>query len=92
MAEGMKLRIPIQEMIKQVMVQLKYEEIASWLATHRTPLFFTHKDGFTVLDQKYIDKHPKLKKALESTVKDIQAQKKKAEAKVQQGKGISYIG
>ena len=50
-----EVRIPIDQVIKRIMVQLKYEEIGSWLITHNVPLFYAHKNGFTIIDKKYID-------------------------------------
>lgn len=69
--------ISIDKLLKSVLVQLKLEEIGSWLVTHNTPLFYAHKKGFTIIDGKYIENHPELKKVLEKTVEDIENQKKK---------------
>jgi len=72
-----ELKINLPETIKQAMIQVKYEEIGSWLITHGTPLFYAHKNGFTVVDTKYIDEHPDLKKALESLVEEIKKAREK---------------
>jgi|GEM_PF-3345414 len=63
--------IPLTDIMKKAIVQVKYEEIGSWLAMHRTPLFYAHKNGFTVVDQNYIDTHKDLKKALDKMAKDL---------------------
>lgn len=74
--EGIQ-KISIDSLLKRVMVQMKYEEIGSWLITHNVPLFYAHKNGFTIIDKKYIEEHPKLKKMLDDTVKDIQKRNQK---------------
>ena len=70
--------INIVDVVKQAHIQLKYEEIGSWLAAHRTPLFYAHDKGFSVVDAKFIDKRKWLKDALTKMVKDIEKQKPKA--------------
>ena len=90
--------IDLVQVIKQSIVQVKYEEIGSWLSTHRTPLFYAHEKGLTVVDQKFIDERPWLKKALDKLLKDIEANKQKIIAKTQtinpvdERKDVGYIG
>lgn len=74
--------ISIGQLMKKVMVQLKYEEIGSWLATHNVPLFYAHEKGFTVIDKEYIENHPKLKEVLEETVKNIEKKKEKKKEEI----------
>ena len=61
----------------KILVQIKYEEMGSWLVTHGISLFYAHKKGFTIIDKKYIDDHPKLKKILDQTIKDIEKSRNK---------------
>jgi len=86
--------INIVDVVKQAMVQVKYEEIGSWLATHGTPLFYAHKSGFSVVDQKFIDKYPNLKKELDKMVKIINKKKSKPKTKApeEKSKDLGYIG
>jgi len=93
------MKVDIRDVLKQALLQMKYEEIGSWLASHRTPIFYAHKKGFSVIDQKYIDAHPKLKKVLDDVVKDIQKKHKNAISKMQKKavkmtdvKDLGYIG
>ena len=74
------------------MIQIKYEEIGSWLAAHRTPLFYAHKDGFSVVDQKFIEKHPNLKKELDKMVKKINTKKLTPKEPEQKKEKAEYIG
>jgi len=72
-----EIRVPIDQIIKKILVQIKYEEMGSWLVTHGIYLFYAHKKGFTIIDKKYIDDHPKLKKILDQTIKDIEKSRNK---------------
>ncbi|UCD04437.1 MAG: hypothetical protein JSW73_02280 [Candidatus Woesearchaeota archaeon] len=93
MKEEEKKFVPIDAVIKRALIQMKYEEIGSWFMTHNVPLFYAHKKGFTIVDQKYIDKHPKLKKILDETVKDIRKRNKKLVDTKKKGiKDSSYFG
>ncbi len=90
--------INILDVIKQASVQIKYEEMGSWLATHNTPLFFAHEKGFSVVDKNFIEKRPWLKDALKKMVDEIEIEKKKstghgaADGKVIEKEKIGYIG
>ena len=89
------VQLDIREVIRQAIVQVKLEELGSWLSTHGTPVFYAHKNGFTVIDQKYLDSHPVLKKELEKVVKSVRkkGQGKKAGNKVKSAEQkVSYIG
>ncbi len=74
--EQIPRQINLLDVVKQSMVQVKYEEIGSWLATHRTPLFYAHKAGFSVIDEKFIESRPWLKKALKKMVDEVTKEKK----------------
>ncbi|MBI4095508.1 MAG: hypothetical protein HY438_01455 [DPANN group archaeon] len=88
--------INILDVIKQAGVQIKYEEMGSWLATHNTPLFFAHERGFSVVDKSFIEKRPWLKDALKKMVDDIESEKKKisepAVGKIIDREKVGYIG
>ena len=85
--------ISIDVLLKRVMIQLKYEEIGSWLLTHNIPLFYSHDRGFTIVDKKYIENHPKLKKVLDETVKDVEEKNKKTtEKKIKSKTNSNYFG
>lgn len=85
--------VNIVDVVKQAHIQLKYEEIGSWLATHRTPLFFCHDKGFSVVDAKFIDKRKWLTEALAKMVKEIEKQKPAMEIpKTQEETSAGYIG
>jgi hypothetical protein len=73
------IEVNVVDVVKQAMIGIKYEEIGSWLATHRTPLFYAHKEGLTVVDQKFIDERDWLKKALAKLVEEVNALRKKRE-------------
>ncbi|MBD3263020.1 hypothetical protein GF374_01420 [Candidatus Woesearchaeota archaeon] len=80
--------------VKKAVVQVKYEEIGSWLMTHNTPLFYAHKNGFSVVDKKFIDKHPNLKKELDKMVKKInkkRAKSQKAGKPIKKQEDLGYI-
>jgi len=85
--------VNIIDVVKQAIVQVKYEEIGSWLVMHKTPLFYAHKHGFSVVDQKFLDEHPKLKKELDKMVEELTKKKvpKKTKA-VKESKSVEYIG
>ena len=85
--------IPIDAILKRALVQLKYEEIGSWFMSHNVPLFYAHDKGFTIIDKKYIEEHPKLKKILDDTVKDIKKRNEKLlNTKTKGKKDSNYFG
>ena len=90
--------INILDVIKQASVQIKYEEMGSWLVTHNTPLFFAHERGFSIVDKGFIDKRPWLRESLKKMVDEIEAEKKKAaanepsEGKIIEKEKVGYIG
>lgn len=86
--------INIVDIVKQAIVQVKYEEIGSWLVMHKTPLFYAHKGGFSVVDNKFIDSHSSLKKELDKMVTEITAkkQKPKAPSSKKKDEDVGYIG
>ncbi|MBI2040634.1 MAG: hypothetical protein HYT16_00890 [DPANN group archaeon] len=88
--------INVLDVIKQASVQIKYEEMGSWLATHNTPLFFAHERGFSVVDKNFIEKRQWLKDALKKMVDDIESEKKKfaepAIGKIIDREKVGYIG
>ena len=65
-------KISLTDVVKQSVVQIKMEEIGSWLATHRTPLFYAHKKGFTVIDEKFIEENKWLKRTLSKMLKVLE--------------------
>ncbi len=69
------MQINIVDVVKQANIQLKYEEIGSWLATHKTPLFYCHEKGFSVVDAKFIEDRKWLKDTLVKMVREIEKQK-----------------
>lgn len=69
-------KISLTDVVKQSVVQIKMEEIGSWLATHRTPLFYAHKKGFTVIDEKFIEENKWLKRTLSKMLKVLEEKKK----------------
>lgn len=72
-----KKTLSIDKILRKALVQLKLEEIGSWLVTHNTPLFYAHKKGFTLLDTKFLEEHPELKKVLDKTIEEVEKKKKK---------------
>ena len=85
------VKLDIRDVLKQAMVQLKYEEMGAWLNSHGISLLYSHENGFTVVDKKYLEENPKLKKELDKMIKDIQ--KKIANSAVQKGPSeVEYIG
>jgi len=90
--------INILDVIKQASVQMKYEEMGSWLVTHNTPLFFAHDRGFSIVDKGFIDKRPWLRESLKKMVDEIEIEKKRAapadpaEGKIIEKEKVGYIG
>jgi len=84
--------INIVDIVKQAIVQIKYEEIGSWLTAHRTPLFYAHKEGFSVVDQKFIESRPKLKAELDKMVKEITKKRTTKIPKQPKKEEVGYIG
>ena len=78
------MQINLVDVVKQASVQIKYEEIGSWLATHKTPLFWCHDKGFTIVDKSFIDDRSWLKKALGRMVDEIEEQKQQKVQQAQQ--------
>ena len=78
------MQINLVDVVKQASVQIKYEEIGSWLSTHKTPLFWCHERGFSIVDKNFIEDRPWLKKALGRMVKEIEEQKAQKQQQVQQ--------
>ncbi|MGB9675380.1 MAG: hypothetical protein ACPLYW_02150 [Candidatus Nanoarchaeia archaeon] len=74
-SEPQIIQVNLVDVIKQAAVQMKYEEIGSWLVTHNTPLFWCHEKGFTIVDKNFIEKRSWLKRALNRMVKEIEEQK-----------------
>lgn len=84
--------INIVDIVKQAIVQVKYEEIGSWLVMHKTPLFYAHKNGFSVVDHKFLDSHPKLKKELDKMVAEITKKKPESVQVKKNNESAEYIG
>ncbi|HKZ49817.1 MAG TPA: hypothetical protein VJ110_02340 [Candidatus Nanoarchaeia archaeon] len=80
---GVPMQINLVDVVKQASVQIKYEEIGSWLVMHKTPLFWCHDKGLSIVDAQFIDERLWLKKALGRMVKEIEEQRTQ---KVQQAK------
>lgn len=76
MEQKKPMHINLVDVVKQASVQIKYEEIGSWLATHKTPLFWCHDKGFSIVDKTFIDDRAWLKRALNRMVKEIEEKKK----------------
>ena len=74
--------VNVNAVIKQTLVQLKYEEFGSWLRAHNLALFYAHKKGFTLIDNKFIDEHKSLKKVLDKVVKELEKTKQKPKTKI----------
>jgi hypothetical protein len=72
---GVPMQINLVDVVKQASVQIKYEEIGSWLVMHKTPLFWCHDKGLSIVDAKFIEERPWLKKALGRMVKEIEEQR-----------------
>ena len=84
------MQINLVDVVKQASVQMKYEEIGSWLMMHKTPLFFCHDKGLSIVDMNFIDNRPWLKKAMSRMIKEIDDMKQKVQQQVQgQQQGIS---
>ena len=91
------MQINLVDVVKQAAVQMKYEEIGSWLATHKTPLFWCHEKGFTIVDKSFIEERSWLKKAMGRLVTEIEEKKqqKQTETKVstpEEKEDHAYIG
>lgn len=69
--QGPVMQVNLVDVVKQAAVQMKYEEIGSWLMMHKTPLFFCHEKGLSIVDRNFIDSRLWLKKALNKLVKEI---------------------
>ncbi len=74
MAEA--VQIDIRDVLKQAMHQFKLEEISAWMRAHGTTLFFLHEKGFTMINKSFLEKHPKLKKELDSILKEVEMKEK----------------
>jgi hypothetical protein len=77
------MQVNLVDVVKQANVQMKYEEIGSWLMMHKTPLFFCHDKGLSIVDKNFIDDRPWLKKALTKLVNEIDEHRKKAQQPAQ---------
>jgi fructose-specific phosphotransferase system component IIB len=82
--QGPVMQVNLVDVVKQAAVQMKYEEIGSWLMMHKTPLFFCHDKGLSIVDRNFIDDRLWLKKAMSRMIKEIDEMKQKA---VQQAQG-----
>ena len=69
------MQINLVDVVKQAAVQMKYEEIGSWLATHKTPLFWCHEKGFTIVDKSFIEERSWRKKAMGRLVTESEEKK-----------------
>ena len=69
------MQINLVDVVKQASIQMKYEEIGSWLVMHKTPLFWCHEKGLSIVDSNFIDQRPWLKKALNRMITEIEEQK-----------------
>jgi len=78
------MQINLVDVVKQASVQIKYEEIGSWLLMHKTPLFWCHDKGISIVDVKFIEERPWLKKALNRMTKEIDEQKQQKAQQAQQ--------
>ena len=78
------MQVNLIDVVKQANVQMKYEEIGSWLMMHKTPLFFCHDKGLSIVDRNFIEDRPWLKKAMNKMIKEIDEMKQKAQQQVQQ--------
>ncbi len=98
------MQINLVDVVKQAAVQMKYEEIGSWLMMHKTPLFFCHEKGLSIVDKKFIDDRLWLKKALNKLITEIDEQRAKmqqqaqpkenpvSESKVEKAEKTGYFG
>jgi len=78
-AQPQIMQVNLVDVVKQAAVQMKYEEIGSWLMMHKTPLFFCHDKGLSIVDKNFIDSRPWLKKAMNKMIKEIDEMKQKAQ-------------
>ncbi len=81
--QGPVMQVNLVDVVKQAAVQMKYEEIGSWLMMHKTPLFFCHDKGLSIVDRNFIDDRLWLKKAMSRMIKEIDEMKQKAVQQVQ---------
>lgn len=77
------MQVNLVDVVKQASVQMKYEEIGSWLMMHKTPLFFCHEKGLSIVDRNFIDERLWLKKALNRLVSEIDAHRQGVQQKAQ---------
>jgi hypothetical protein len=82
------MQVNLVDVVKQANVQMKYEEIGSWLMMHKTPLFFCHDKGLSIVDRNFIEDRPWLKKALNKMIKEIDEMKQKAQQQMQQAQTV----
>jgi hypothetical protein len=78
------MQINLIDIVKQAAIQMKYEEIGSWLMMHKTPLFFCHDKGISIVDKTFIEQRPWLKRSLNRMIKEIDEMKQKAVQQAQQ--------
>jgi hypothetical protein len=86
-AQPQVMQINLVDVVKQANVQMKYEEIGSWLMMHKTPLFFCHDKGLSIVDRNFIEDRPWLKKAMSKMIKEIDEMKQKSQQGQQQVPG-----
>jgi hypothetical protein len=77
------MQINLVDVVKQASVQMKYEEIGSWLMMHKTPLFFCHDKGLSIVDKSFIEERPWLKKALGKMITEIDEHRAKMQQQAQ---------
>jgi hypothetical protein len=82
-AQPQVMQINLVDVVKQASVQMKYEEIGSWLMMHKTPLFFCHEKGLSIVDKSFIEDRPWLKKALGKMIKEIDEHRTKLQQQAQ---------
>ena len=82
------MQVNLVDVVKQANVQMKYEEIGSCLMMHKTPLFFCHAKGLSIVDMNFIDDRPWLKKALNKMIKEIDDMKQNAQQQMQQAQTL----
>jgi hypothetical protein len=82
------MQVNLVDVVKQANVQMKYEEIGSWLMMHKTPLFFCHDKGLSIVDRNFIEDRPWLKKAMNKMIKEIDDMKQKSQQQMQQAQTL----
>ncbi len=82
------MQVNLVDVVKQANVQMKYEEIGSWLMMHKTPLFFCHDKGLSIVDRNFIEDRPWLKKALNKMISEIDDMKQKSQQQMQQAQTL----